>query len=236
MTRPLDQEQAESKSMRVYYDQNLTQKEVRLFPYTAANASQSGYVDFHLHPDLIETSLEDFRPIAATAFAQSFFGFLRWINGSSSALLTCDCGVRPPGPHNDSNSRRLLSTHGRVFVLYRDLRVNCSSEHADWLCGRTMQELRMIDPDFSANEGVVAFTQQPVLHTEISNGVWHGAASFEAGENDPGFGKHLMLSYWAYGDTPQAAFDSAHRITQNIWSAFRIVSDAILSPETDQSR
>ena len=112
-------------------------------------------------------------------------------------------------------------------MLYRDLMLNSSETHADWLCGRMMKELDQIDPAFPANDGVVGFTQQPALQTEISNGIWHGPLGFEAGENDPGLEKHLMLSYWGYGDSDIDAFASVERIFRNIWDACRIISDMV---------
>ena len=197
-----------------------------MFPYTAAPPEQSGYVDFTEHPERIETSLEDFRPFAHVNAIQVFYNFLRWMNGAESLLLTADCAFRSPREHQDDNSHLKLCAHGRVFVLFRHLPFNSSPQHADWLCGKMMHELTTEDSNLLASQGVVAATKQPALQTAISEGVWHGEDQFEVPPNDPGFGHHLMLTFWAYGDSETEAFENLERVFLNIWSASRqIVTD-----------
>lgn len=210
--------------MITYYDPNRVHSEARLHPYTAADATQSGFVDFTQHPELIETVLEDFRPHAHTTAVKAFYDFLRWINGPTSHLATCDCVLRSPITHQDSNSHYGLSAHGRLFILFRHLEFNSSLQNSDWLCGMMMAELRNVDDGFPATHGVVGFTKQPALQTAISNGIWHGERRFEPGEKDPGFGYHLMLSFWGYGDTEEEAFKNLERVFRNIWTAAERIS------------
>lgn len=203
--------------MHTYYEGNLTNPEPRLFPYGPADATQSGFVDFIQQPELIETCLEDFRPFAGTQAVETFYEFLRWINGPTSHLATCDCGLFPPAPHSDRNSEHALRITGRVFILFRDLRGNSSLSASDWLCVRMMNEMTDVDSNFSDAKGVVGFTKQLALQTGISNGTWRENGKFESsGANDPGFGHHLMLTFFAYGQTEEETFESLNRVFKNI--------------------
>ena len=213
--------------MVTYYDRDREYKEPRLHPYSSAESNQSGFVDFTNQPELIESSLEDFALFSNTNAVKTFYDFLRWINGQTSHLATCDSALRSPGPHKDTNSDRPLSVHGRVFIMFRDLRINTSPEHSDWLCGRMMQELAETDNNWPGSKGVVGFSIQPAIQTEISNGFWHENGEFESGINDPGLGRHLMLSFWAYGNTTEEAFENLDRVFRNIWSATKQITDLI---------
>jgi len=183
--------------------------------------------------------LEDFIPFADTTAVQTFYDYLRWINGPESVLETSDCALRPPRPHNDPHSAAKLSIHGRVFILYRNLHLNSLKEQSNWLCGKLMQILAATDPALTAAEGVVGFTKNPSLQKAISNGRSIGTAFQATGPNDPGFGEHLMLSFWAYGDNDAAVFGSLQRVFTNVWTACRQISaeiEAALAPAPNTLR
>jgi hypothetical protein len=171
--------------------------------------------------------LEDFLPFAHRDAVQTFYRLLREINGSGSHLETCDCAFRPPQPHKDPNSRHALSAFGRVDVLYRALALNCSSLHTDWLCQRLMTVLSQIDPTFTEAQGVVAFTLIKALHTALSQGTWTLDGEFEWADDDPGQGNHLMLSFWAYGDTEDEVYENLGRVFQNIRLSCNALSEEI---------
>jgi hypothetical protein len=210
--------------MLVYYDDGRTYQEARLHPYTARSGDQSGHVDFKAHPERIPDVLEDFRPFDSTDCVQTFYSFLRWINGPDSHLETCDCALRRPGVHRDPNSNRKLSVYGRIYVMFRDLKVNSSLSQTDWLCGRLMGDLKGTDTNMPGSEGVVAFTLNPVIQIGISSGAWREDGQFFSPFNDPGRGRHLMLTLWAYGDDEFQMFQNLGRVFQNIWSACKSVS------------
>ncbi len=214
--------------MTVYYDSGRTYPTPRLHPYAAAAAGQSGYVDFMAQPDLIPHVLEDFRPFADKQAIQTFYEFLKWINSPQSQLATNDCALRAPQPHQDRHSQFKLSAHGRVFVLFRNLHLNSSPTHADWLISALMHFLATEHPDIAVHEGVVGVTQNPALQVAISNGHFHADSRFEARENDPGLGKHAMLSFWAYGDTEAHAFENLDRVFRCIWTVTTKISEDIL--------
>lgn len=202
--------------MITYYDNQRVYEALRLHPYASGNAEQSGYVDFKKEPEKIPSVLEDFKPHSQQPAIQTFYEFLRRVNGRDSFLETCDCALRPPGAHSDNNSRLPISIYGRLFIMYRDERLNCSQERARWLCGKLMSILNVVDPDLTANEGLVGFTLNPVLHTEISNGNWRSDGQFECDADDPAHGMHTMLSFWAYGNDADHAFENLDRLFKNI--------------------
>jgi hypothetical protein len=124
--------------MITYYDNHRTYEVLRLHPYSPGNPEQSGYIDFKKEPEKIHNSLEDFMPHSQRPAIQTFYSLLKYINGSNSFLETCDCALRSPGPHTASNSKFPISVYGRLFLMYRDERLNCSREHAEWRCGKLM--------------------------------------------------------------------------------------------------
>lgn len=213
--------------MQTYYDEGREYAVARLHPYSAGAEDQAGYVNFKEHPNQIAESLEDFKPFANLEAIQVFYSILTEINGSRSHLETCDCAFRPPAPHKDSNSNLALSAHGRLYLMYRESQINCSFEHTDWLCGRLMAVLDETDLALPPSRAVVGFTHNKVLHLALSNGEWRPDGQFECDEDDPGYGRHLMLSFWAYGDTEGEVFSTLGRVFGNIGVACQSVSNEI---------
>lgn len=178
--------------MQVYHDPNRTYPGSRPHPYQPGAPGQTGHVDFKAHPELIESSLEDFIPFAHRPATQVFYDLLRAVNGPASHLETSDCAYRAPKPHRDANSTLALCAIGRVYVLFRDPRLNCIATQIEWLNHQLMFLLTDIDPTFTGAEGVIAFTHVKILYIQLSNGEWR-AEGFEAQANDPGHGEQLVL-------------------------------------------
>jgi len=153
---------------------------------------------------------------------------LRELNGSASHLETSDCAYRPPKPHGDANSPLALGAYGRVYVLFRDLRLNCIAAQAQWLCGKLMAILSETDSSLSAAQGVVGFTQVRILHTALSKGEWL-AGGFECADEDPGYGDHLMLSFFAYGNTENEVDENLSRVFKNITESCVLISQEMAS-------
>lgn len=213
--------------MEVYYAEELTYPHARLHPYTPGAADQHGYEDFKTNPAAIRIILEDFKPLDHQPAIQTFYAFLEWINGPDSHLETNDCVIRPPLPHKDPNSSRALNIRGRVVILFRDLRVNASENHTDWLCGKLMQEMRAIDLEFTKDQGVLGFTLNPAIQIALSKGTWLSEKDFHAPPADPGFARHLTVSFWAYGDDEAEAFTNVDRLFKDLWQGCRLISDDI---------
>lgn len=202
--------------MITYYDNHRTYDVLRLHPYAPGDLRQNGFVDFKKYPEKISTVLEDFVPHSEHAAIQTFYKLLEYINGEGSFIETCDCALRSPGLHSDSNSDMPIAVHGRLFLMYRDQTLNCSKKHAEWLCGKLMSLLNQNEPDLTEREAVIGFTLNPVLHTEISNGIWMPDGQFECDEDDPGNGVHTMLSFWSYGNDDNHAFENLDRVFKNL--------------------
>lgn len=213
--------------MITYYDPEREYAGARLHPYGADAEGSRAFIDFKAHPERIPASLEDFITFSDQPAVQTFYQMLAYLNGLDSHLETVDCAFHGPAKHGDSNSHLALSAHGRLFVMFRDVRINCSKPHYEWLCGKLMQELGLIDPELSATDGVVAFSLNPALHIEFSNGFWLPSGEFDASEDDKGMGKHTMLTFWAYGDTEAELFKNLDRVFQNIWTASKLINKSI---------
>jgi hypothetical protein len=212
--------------MKVYYDDARTYPGSRLHPYGAGATGQTGHVDLRAHPELIETALEDFVPFAQRAATRAFYDLLREVNGPASHLETSDCAYRAPKPHQDPNSPLALCTVGRLYVLFRDLRLNCIGTQVEWLCGKLMAHLNETDPTLTAAQGVVAFTRVRILYTALSRGAWR-PEGFEAEPNDPGHGEQVMLSFFAYGNTEDEVDANLLRVFRNTTASCTLISNEI---------
>lgn len=88
--------------------------EARLQPYEGGAAGGDvQYYDFKTHPELIPDVLEDYRPWKKHQAIQTFFDYLKWINGNTSILETNDCAFR------FYNNRAPKMAAGRVMVYFR---------------------------------------------------------------------------------------------------------------------
>jgi hypothetical protein len=217
----------EEVHVKVYRDQATAYSTERLHPYQAMDDSQSGFVDFVQHPDQIPIALEDFQPFGDRSAVQTFYDFLRWLNGRDGHLQSCDFAFRPAASHADTNSHYTLSAIGRLFIMFRDLRFNCSNPHTEWLCDRLMHYLTEVDQDMSVAEGVVGFTLNPVLHLDLAQGFWRPTGEYDVAADSPGYGRHLTLNFFAYGNDERHVFNNLERLFRNLWSACRLVSDEI---------
>lgn len=211
--------------MKVYYADELTYNEPRLHPYKPRAPGQHGYEDFKTNPAAIRTVLEDFRPLESWQAVQRFYEFLEWVNGSDSRLETSDCALRPPAIHNDPNSTHKLRIRGRVFILFRNLRDNASDHNVVWLCQSLQSQVEPIEPELPASEAVLGFTLNPVIHVALSEGLVRSDGTFAtSSKSDPGLGKHLMVTFYAYGDDDAHAFANLDRMVRALWSACRTLS------------
>jgi hypothetical protein len=212
--------------MEVYYDDNRVYPGSRLHPYAPGAPGQTGHVDLKAHPERIESAMEDFVPFGERPATHAFYHLLRELNGPTSHLETSDCAYRAPKPHQDPNSPLALCAIGRVYVLFRDLRLNCVPAQVKWLCDNLMLMLRETDPTLSAAQGVAAFTRVKILYTALSRGEWR-TEGFEAAPNDPGHGEQVVLSYFAYGNTEDQVDENLARVFRNISAACTVISQEI---------
>jgi hypothetical protein len=154
---------------------------------------------------------------------------LRELNGPASHLETSDCAYQPSKPHSDAHSPVALSAYGRLYVLLRDLHLNCVPSQAQWLCGKLMAILNESDPSVSAGQGVVGFAQVRILHTTLSKGEWLAGGQFECADDDPGYSDHLMLSFFAYGNTDDEVDENLSSVFKNITESCVLISQEMAS-------
>src|SRR5690349_11415376 len=115
--------------MVVYYDEGRTYPTARLYPYGPASPGESGHIDFKQSPELIRSACEYFRSSAQWPAVQTFYSLLEWVNDPASHLHTNDSSLRAPASHQNEISSLALCIYGRVYLLYRDLRLNASTDH-----------------------------------------------------------------------------------------------------------
>jgi hypothetical protein len=122
--------------MRVYFESDDKYKGIRAFPYKGTSGGPGeDYYDFKKNPGLISSVLEDFVPWESNKAIQQFHEMLRWLNGADSPLESSDCALaRQLGDNRTKEAfPRELETSGRLMVLYRDLSLNTSLDHMEWL-------------------------------------------------------------------------------------------------------
>ena len=93
--------------------------------------------------------LEDFNPHEDKQAVQTFYDFLRWINGPDSQLETNDCALREGVIKNpDALFKFSHKIDGRVEILLRQHEVNCLAQAVTWLFRMLSLYLQVERPDF----------------------------------------------------------------------------------------
>jgi len=177
--------------------------QVRSHPWrkTEYNERPGFYSNFITNPELIPDVLEDFSPYADKPAVQTFYRFLRWINGHESQLETNDCALRdsvidnPDGVFNFSHK-----IDGRVEFFYRDHKMNCRDDYVIWLFRMTSLYLQVERPDFL--NGLITMQLAP---TDFINLPTNESA-----------GHRIRLSFHAYGNGDG-----------EVWSALRTTFECI---------
>ena len=208
--------------MKVYYEPKHESEETRSHPWICSlHDASNKYYDFKKNPDLIPQVLEDFKPWSTYRAIQLYYEMLRWLNSESSALESNDCAFKGPEDNIDKLFPRRLRCLGRLMVLYRDLRLNVSNDHIDWLLGRIGSYLEEIDPEFEF--GVIGFTFLKVYYRELPV------------EEEKRSGRLLQLSWWAYGDREEEVMINLERTFSNLFEALKHISKEILESTSSVS-
>ena len=94
------------------------------------------------NPELISECLEDFVPWARYPAIQRFYDLVRRLNGPDSILETNDSGLR--SPRVDDQALEIIRhtfaadptvVLARLTVIFRDLGLNASQPHVEWMKG-----------------------------------------------------------------------------------------------------
>jgi len=98
---------------------------VRTHPYDGAEYDgRVKHYDFVNHPELIRTSLEDFKPWEKYEAIEWFYQLLEWLNGPTSVFETSDCRLEAPQANQNPKVPCDLVLRGRLMVFFRDITLN----------------------------------------------------------------------------------------------------------------
>jgi hypothetical protein len=132
--------------MRNYIEGVNYETPLRSQPWTKSEFNpESKYYDYVNHPELIRTSLEDFKPFERYESVQQLYGLLEWINGPDSPYETNDCRLDEFSNNRQFNlAPKKLVVHGVLGFFFRNLVDNIAPDSLHWA---TKFLLHQIDQD-----------------------------------------------------------------------------------------
>lgn len=200
--------------MKTYEYDGAPFTEPRSHPWLAgALDPQAGYHDFTASPQLIRSSLEDFKPFQRYPAIEAFYALLERINHPKSPLESNDCAFNAPQPTESSLVRASHECSGRLMLFYRDMAQNTRSARSAWLEAAFHQQLAPLDRTFLL--GMIGTTRVPVRFLAMPEGEQ--------------LGEELMLSFWAFGDSDASVMLNLARLFKNLTQALRGVSARVAS-------
>lgn len=198
--------------LNLHYSESLTGGVGRHHPWTTGETDENFcYYNFRKQPDLIETALEDFTPLAHTAAAQKFYELLRFLNGPGAAFETSDCALQIKANVGDNGKR--LRAHGRLMILLREPVYNTDEESVNYYLAMLTEELHRRDPAFAL--GAVLVTRFPTRFLDIP----------KEPDKQAGFSGEIL--FWAWGDDEAETMNNLARIFDNLSLALHKTSDFI---------
>jgi hypothetical protein len=171
---------------------------------TSVRSEKEKYYDFVTHPELIETSLEDFIAWSNYEAIQTFYKFLRWVNGSDSMFETNDSAFSGIEKNTDDWVPKKLRASGRVMMFFRKPELNLLTATSQSLMFGLYQGLKDVDKTFEL--GVIGLAKFP---THFSN-----ANVLDALRE----GSVLALYFWSWGDTNEETMNNLNRLFSNVHS------------------
>ena len=186
--------------MHVYDEKDL--EGTRAHPWlTCEDDPTCRYYDFKQHPELIPTSLEDFKSWSHYPAIQDFYSLLAWLNGPESILESNDCAF--------GGVRRNISTHmspkerqvdGRLMVFFRSLAMNCNQQNEWYLKECFRFYLARVQP--SLRDAAIGLSR---LRTGFKAINMRGSC--------------LVLTFFAWGDTEQEVMGTLQHLVAGIKEA-----------------
>jgi hypothetical protein len=191
--------------MNVYRQDATTANGIaRSHPWTTATSDPaSRYYDFKVHPELIPTVLEDFRPWDDSAAVREFYRLIATLNAPGSPFETNDCAFNAPDANVDLNFGKSLQASGRLMMLFRDLTLNTRHDRVKWLEQRLLESLAGLDDSFPWTAVATALT--PTRYLELPEGKQAG--------------HQLAIHFFAWGDTDEETIDHFGRIVSCLTTA-----------------
>jgi hypothetical protein len=199
--------------MKTYEYEGAPFVEARAHPWSGSASDEAAhYYDFKASPELIRSSLEDFKPFEHYPAIEVLYALLERVNHESSPLESNDCSFDPPGENRTSQVSAAVECSGRVLLLYRDLVQNTRKARLSWLKAAFHAQLSRLDPKF--NLGMIGTTLLPARYLALPE--------------PEQLGQQLMLSFWAFGETEPLAMQNLARLLRNLTQAVRGVSARIV--------
>lgn len=171
------------------------------------------YLDFRASPELIRSSLEDFKPFQRYAAIEEFYALLELVNHPRSQLESNDCAFNGPGPNQTPKVPASHECSGRLMLLYREIEQNARKSRIAWLNAALHYQLALLDPKFTL--GMIGTTLVPVR--------------FLALPDDAQLGEQLLVSFWAFGNSEAVTMGNLSRLFKNLSHALRVVSARIVA-------
>lgn len=207
--------------MMNYYDRNVqadfeAQGFTRTHPWTSAIDDESNqYYDFIEHPELIETSLEDFIPFEEYPAIKTFYKMLSWLNSSDSIFESNDCALCNQFlPNTDTNTpliaQQKLAMRGRLMFFFRDHILNGDVETLRWLFNVLPKELDNVDPKIKL--GIVGYSK-----------VFVAFSALPAPLNEMSYSS-ICLSFFAWGINEVATMNNLQKVFANTHTALKRIS------------
>jgi len=212
--------------MRIYHDVDhelWLADQMRQHPWTVSERNpENRYVDFRKSPDLIESSLEDFKPYSERASIKQFYEMLRWLHSDDAVFETNDCGLRGPSPNPQRQFDRALVVHGRLTLFFRNGLWNTDPKNIDWLCESLDEQIALQEVDLHL--GCVSYARWPHEFTELA----------ETGY--PSEGNVIALRFWAWGDIDDETFENLDRVFGGLRAALVSMSDFVKAQQIAASQ
>ena len=168
----------------------------RSHPWTCAELNISEvYVDFKIHPEKIEETLEDYQTITDEPAAEKFYGLLRYLNGPDSHLETSDCALGQYKKNDNNLFDKGFQRSGRLMVLYKDLELNVIEQYTTWLQEALLFHLKKVDTEFE-----YGFIELSFMNTDFVT------------LNPVKSGKTVVIDFWAFGNSENDILKNLERL------------------------
>jgi hypothetical protein len=136
-------------------------------------------------------------------------------------LESNDCAFKPPGENKSPRFNKALECSGRVMIFYRPLHLNTNKAGIEWLKDAIHHYLKQTDLSF--RWGVIGTTIMKAEYVTLP----------VPPKDQAGF--HIMLSFWAWGDSEEETMSNLERLFKNLWEALQGVSSEVMEGMTAHS-
>ncbi|QQE44272.1 hypothetical protein [Hafnia alvei] len=170
------------------------------------------YSNFIKNPELITEVLEDFKPHESQKAVQTFYEFIKWINGSASAFEINDCAMREGVINNvDSLFKYTHKINGRVEFFLRDHPLNCNKDVITWIMRMSSFYLQVERPDF-----LNSFIDIQIAPTDF--------ISLPADQRE---GYRIRLVFNTYGNGDSETWSALNTTFESIFKAIKRLNKAL---------